>query len=151
MQSSLADGFARPLHCQKAVRLSAPADAVWALVGNIGDETIGKGLVERIEVIGEGVGALRLLHLPGGAVLRERIEAYSEADRYYVYRVIDSGPFNFTNYLAMARVTPAGPDACILSWNTQAQAVCGFEDEMQAMLQGNIDYICSVLSEHFAA
>ena len=149
MPDSLADGFVRPLHCQKAVRLPAPADAVWALVGNIGDETIGKGLVERIEVIGDGVGALRLLHLPGGGLLHERIEEYSETDRYYVYRVIDSGPLNFTNYLAMARVTPAGPDACILSWNTQAQAVSGFEDQTQAILQGNIDYICMVLTEHF--
>jgi hypothetical protein len=151
MQGSLADSFARPLHCQKAVRIPAPADAVWALVGNVGDETIGKGLVERIEVLGEGVGALRLLHLPGGTVLRERIEDYNEADRYYVYRVIDAGPFNFTNYLALARVTSAGPDACILSWNTEAQAVSGFEDEVRAMLQGNIDHICNVLAEHFAA
>ncbi len=151
MQGSFADAFPRALHCRKAIRLPVAADAVWALIGNVGDETIGKGLVEKIEVIGEGVGALRLLYLPGGAVLRERIEAYSDADRYYVYRVVDSGPFDFTNYLAMARVTPAGPDACILSWNTLADAVSGTEDAVRAMLQANIDHICDVLAKHFAA
>lgn len=149
---TLADNFARPLHCLGAVRLRASADRVWSIVGNLRDETIVAGLLDSIEVTGDGVGAERVMHLPNGSgVIRERIEEYNDTDRYYVYRGLDSGPLNFTNYLAVARVTPAGANESILSWNTTAQAARGYEDETRDILQGNIDHICNVLAATFAA
>ena len=152
MHGSLADGFTRPIHCWNAVRLKASADTVWKIIGDLSDTTIVEGLLDSIHVTGQGVGAVRAVELPGGAgTIRERIEEYSSTDRYYVYRGIDSGPLDFTNYLAVARVTPAGSDSSILSWNTVAQAVGGSEDQVRCMLQGNIDHICSVLSAKFGA
>lgn len=141
MKASLFDLFARPIVCQSALRIAASAERTWALVGDIGDVSLAKDFVDRIEVTGQGEGAIRHLYLKGGAVVTERIEEYSVADHYYVYRVIDQGPTSFTHHLAVTKVTPAGPDACILSWITTAMAVTGHEDEVRAILQANIDMV----------
>lgn len=151
MSELLRDRFHHSIVCEGAVRVAADADRVWALVGNIGDASLAKGFVDRVEVFGAGAGAVRHLHLPGGAVIVERIEEYDAAERYYVYRVIDHGPTEFTRYLAMASVVRAGPGACLLSWVTMAQPLTGCDAAARAQLQGNIDFILHAVREHFAA
>jgi hypothetical protein len=99
---------------------------------------VGSEFVDRIEFEGSGRGAVRTLHVKGGITLRERLEEYSDADRYYVYRVIDPGPLDFTHYLAMTSVQPAGPGECILMWITTATAVDGRHEEIRTLLDNNI-------------
>jgi hypothetical protein len=149
MSQLMCDLFPRSVVCQGAVRIAASADQVWELVGNVADVTIAKSFIERIEIRGRGVGAVRDLHLGGGNVISERIEEYSDADRYYVYRVVDQGPTSFAHHLAMTRVVPAGPDQCIVSWITMAQPLNGCDEEVRAMLQRNIDAVLSLLKKHF--
>jgi hypothetical protein len=141
MNASLFDQFPRGIVCRHAIRLPVDAGRAWALIGDIGDVRVGAEFVDRIEVEGSGVGAVRSLHIKGGIVVRERIEEYSAEDRYYVYRVIDPGPLDFTHYLAMASVQPAGPHECIFMWITTATAVDGRHEEMRALLDGNIQRV----------
>ena len=89
---SLGDLFPRQVNCQRAVQLSVSADEAWAVVGDIGANVIGAGMIERVEVTGSGTGAVRVFHLPGGATVSERIEEYDPKNRYYIYRIVDSGP-----------------------------------------------------------
>ncbi|HVO46029.1 MAG TPA: SRPBCC family protein [Steroidobacteraceae bacterium] len=149
MTESLRDQFPRSVVCQGAVRIAASADRVWAMVGDVGDATIARSFIERIEMHGRGIGAVRDLHLGGGMVISERIEEYSDADRYYVYRVVDQGPTSFAHHLAMTQVVPAGPGQCIVSWITMAQPLNGCDAEVRAMLQGNIDAVLSLIKQHF--
>jgi hypothetical protein len=132
------DLFPRGIVCRRATRLAAEADALWRIVGNVGSADLAAEFIERIEMTGAGTGAIRMLHLRNGAVVKERIEEYSSDDRYYVYRGLDPGPFEFTHYLAMASVVPAGPYECIFSWITTATAVDGREEETRRLLDGNI-------------
>jgi len=141
MNASLFDQFPRGIACRHAIRLPVDAGRAWALIGDIGDVRVGAEFVDCIEVEGSGVGAVRSLHIKGGIVVRERIEEYSAEDRYYVYRVIDPGPLDFTHYLAMASVQPAGPHECIFMWITTATAVDGRHEEMRALLDGNIQRV----------
>lgn len=141
MNRSLFDQFPRDIVCRHAVRLPVDADRVWALVGDVGDVRVGSEFVDRIEVQGSGAGAVRSLHIKGGIVVRERIEEYCAKDRYYVYRVVDPGPLDFTHYLALASVQPAGPHECIFLWITTATAVDGKHEEMRALLDGNIQRV----------
>jgi hypothetical protein len=138
MPTSLFDQFPRDIVCRHAIRLAVAADVAWSLVGDFGDQRVGTGLVERIEVEGRGVGAIRSLHLGNGVVIRERLEEHSDSDRRYVYRVVDSGPFDFTHYLATASVQAAGPNECILTWITMATAVDGQHDQVRKLLDTNI-------------
>lgn len=150
MSDSLADILPRPLVLESALRIPADADKVWAIVGNIGDMTLCAGLVERIDVVGHGVGSTRRIFLGGDVSIMERVDEYNETDRYYVYRIIDVGPLNFTNYVACARITPAGPDSCIASWVIMAQPLKGEAEAARTLLQGNIDHVLSALLKHFS-
>jgi hypothetical protein len=138
MGTTLFDRFPREIVCRHATRLSVEADRAWSLIGNFGDVRVGSEFIDRIDVEGSGCGAVRTLHVKGGITLRERLEEYSDADRYYVYRVIDPGPLDLTHYLAMAAVQPAGPRECILTWITTATAIDGRCDEMRKLLDDNI-------------
>ena len=74
--SPFADQFPRPVVTEGAMRAPVPADKVWALVGDLRGEGLAEGMVERVEVEGDGPGAIRTLFLPGGAGrVIERIEA----------------------------------------------------------------------------
>jgi hypothetical protein len=148
--SPFADQFPRPVVTEGAMRAPLPAAAVWSLVGDLNGEGLAEGMVERVEVVGEGAGAIRTLHLPGGAGrVVERIEEYDAEELYYIYRVIDSGPVDLTNYLGLVKVQPAGPDACIVSWTSMCQAVDGKSDEIRAILRGNIDVVFAAIRKHF--
>jgi hypothetical protein len=149
MQFSLPDLFPRGIHVERAVRLASPADVVWAIVGNLADATISEGLVERVEVDGAGVGAVRRFHLPGGLVLSERIDHYDAAERCYVYRIIDHGPLPFTRYLGCAQILAAGPDASVATWLAMAQAIDGEEETARAMIEANLDHALSALRRRF--
>jgi Polyketide cyclase / dehydrase and lipid transport len=149
MSQQLRDLFPRSIVCQGAARVAAPADDVWAMVGNVSDVTIAKSFIERIEIRGRGVGAIRDLHLGGGHIISERIEEYNDADRYYVYRVVDQGPTSFAHHLAMTQVVPAGAGQCIVTWITMAQPLNDCEAEVRTMLQGNIDAVLSLIKKHF--
>lgn len=138
MSLSMFDQFPRGIVCRRAVRLAADADAVWGVIGDVGSIEIAKDFIERIELRGSGAGAIRTLYLRNGARIRERIEEYSNDDRYYVYRVLDPGALDFTHYFATASVQPAGAGQSILMWLTTATAVDGKEEEMRALLDGNI-------------
>ncbi|MDT9599145.1 SRPBCC family protein [Sphingosinicella rhizophila] len=149
MHFSLPDLFPRGLHVERAARLASPADLVWATVGNLADGTIGEGLIERVEVTGEGAGAIRRFHLPGGLSLTERIEHHDPAERCYVYRMIDHGPLPFTRYLGCAQVLAAGPDAAVISWLAMAQPIDGEAEAAQATIEANLDHVMAALKRRF--
>lgn len=146
----LADQFAYPISIEGALRVPRSADELWALLGDLSGAGLIEGMVERVEVVGEGAGAVRSLILPGGAgAVVERIEEYDPAERYYIYRVIDSGPIDLASYIAMVRAQPAGPGQSIASWISKGQAVDGKADEMRAILRGNIDVVFAGIRRHF--
>jgi mxaD protein len=149
MTLSLFDQFPRTIVCTGATRIAAPADEVWKIVGNVGDTSLASDFIEKAELLGSGVGAVRHLHVKGGFIVSERVEEYNDVDRYYVYRVIDHGPLPFTHHLGTAKVTVAGPKECILSWITTAMAVDGHDADVKQMLQSNIDLSLAAVRKRF--
>lgn len=134
--------------CTGTVRVAADADAVWGLIGDLRSMAIMEGVVERIEVDGDGDGAIRRLFLPGGAVVTEAIVRYDDEARSYTYRILDRGPLPFDNYVGTARVTP-DRDACVLSWEARADPLIAPAD-VRAAIQANIDHVLRVVAARFA-
>src|SRR5688500_3505191 len=99
---SLGDQLPREVVCRGSRRISASAEQVWAVIGDLESPVIGGAMIERIEVRGTGEGALRRLVLPGGAAVEEVIEEYDPAQRRYTYRVLDCGPTPMSRYLGVA-------------------------------------------------
>lgn len=137
------------LRCSDSIRIAAPADAVWAVVGDLASLVPGGGMVERAVVKGEGVGAIRTFHLPGDARVVERIESHNPAQRRYTYRIIDSGPLPFTDYVGAAEITPDGPGACRLAWSADFAAEGMDGGAVRAMVDANLNGALQAVSTHF--
>jgi hypothetical protein len=129
-------------HLEYARRINAPADAVWAYVGDFGSPAIGEGFVERVEVIGKGVGMERIFHLPehmGGGSVRERLDDHDDSLRSYAYRLTDNGPLPWTGYEGRITVTPCGPDACAVLARIQLVPVTARPEECAAISMSNMN------------
>lgn len=146
----LRDMFPRAVTAHRATRLPRSADAVWREIGEFGETILSQGMVERIEIEGQGIGMQRLLHLGGGTCVREALVERSEEERYYIYRVVDAGPVGVAHQIGMGQVIPAGPDQCILSWMTAANPVDGATEELQAMLDAIVRGACDNAKRHFS-
>lgn len=105
------------IRVERAIRIEAPVDLAWQVLG---DFTLGEfleGICTRVIVDGAGIGAVRTMFLEpklGGSYVKERLESFDANDRYMSYRMVDSGPVPFGDYLGSIRVTPAGSEACVV-------------------------------------
>ncbi|MFN3945793.1 MAG: SRPBCC family protein [Allosphingosinicella sp.] len=138
MATSVCDRLERAVQCRLSRRIEVEADAAWAVIGELGSRVPVEGLVEKVEVAGEGAGALRTYHFPGGARVVERIEAYEPELRRYLYRILDYGPLAMARYMGLAEVSPAGPGACILTWCAFADPLDGDVESLSERLEGSI-------------
>jgi hypothetical protein len=137
------------LKCRDTVRISASADAVWAVVGDLTSLVPGGGAVERIDVDGSGAGAIRTFHLPGGATVVERIERHDPANRLYTYRILDSGPLPCADYLGAAEVIADGADHCMLAWSADAAPVGVDRATLRAIVEANLNAALQAVAAHF--
>ena len=104
------------IRVERAIRIAAPAALAWKVLGDFAATDLAAGICKRITVEGAGVGAVRTMVLDdrfGDGYVRERLESFDPVDRFMSYRLIDSGPVPFADYIGTIRVTPAGPDACV--------------------------------------
>lgn len=109
--------------------IDAPADKVWQIIaGPKLEELITSLYADKTEFEGSGEGAILTTTLKTGGTVRERIESIDNEERSLKYRVIDNGPWPYTNYHGEMRVTPSGRDACSVSFQCSFVPV-GMEEE----------------------
>ncbi|WP_425409906.1 SRPBCC family protein [Hyphococcus sp.] len=115
--------------------IDAPSQDVWSIVGAFGEPTLGKGFVTKVELEGEGVGAVRTLYLTNdvvGDVVRERQTGRDERGMYYAFELIDTGGIPFTDYYACAHVVPVDENSCRLLWLNRYRAAPAAVADMKA-------------------
>jgi hypothetical protein len=94
------------------------------------------GLAERVEMVGDGVGSSRHLHMPGGAVLVERLEARDEAAFTLTYAMTERGPMPLTHY--QATLTVSGDEhSSVVAFNASYEPLGVSEEKANRML-GNV-------------
>ena len=136
---------------ERAIRIVAPVDIAWTVLGDFSLAEIATGICTRVVVEGTGVGAVRTMYLAphlGGGYVKERLESFDGRDRYMLYRMVDSGPVPFADYLGSIRVTPAGPDACVVSMTARFVPV---EIEEEAARSISVTNIATALENARAA
>jgi len=74
-------------------------------------------MVKRSETQGTGKGAIRRLRLLGGGTIVERLEHVSDAERVYLYTVVDS-PLPVDHCVAEIRVKDCGDGTSIVEWSS---------------------------------
>lgn len=127
---------------ERAIRIAAPAALAWEVLGDFAAASLAPGICKRITVEGAGVGAVRTMVLEdrfGGGYVQERLESFDAAERFMSYRLIDSGPVPFADYVGTIRVTPAGPVACVAVMTSAFVPVEIDEDTARQMSASNIE------------
>jgi len=115
-------------------RIEATADQVWGLLRDFGGIERYTAGFEKVEVDGQGIGAVRTITLPGGAALQERLEAFDDAGRRLQYAIV-GGPIPVENYLATIEVKDEG-NACRVDWSSNFDPKGIADDQARTMIEG---------------
>jgi hypothetical protein len=97
-----------------SVDLAVSADRVWALIGTFG--AMWHPLIAKIEVIGAGIGQLRMIETIDGKEIVERLETIDPGQRLYRYTMISGVPA--TDYTGTLDVKPKGAGSSV-EWRVQ--------------------------------
>ncbi len=132
--------------------MGAAATAVWDVVGDFRGliEAMIEGTGGRVEVEGEGVGALRTVTL-GTDVLVERLEDQDDAAWRTTYSMLVTGPFPVTGYRSTIELTPAGRDRCELEWTGTFEPAGVDDDVADAAVRGVYTGAIAMLHRRFGA
>lgn len=119
--------------------VNAAAAEVWdCYMGSRALELATGVYAESITVEGEGVGSVRVSKLlGGGGTLRERLDALDEKNFHCKYSVIERGAMPFADYKGEIKVTPTGPNTCILRLQADFTAVGMGEQQCIALYLDN--------------
>jgi len=98
--------------------IAGDAAAVWKLMSDFGGLKAWSPGMESCEVDGEGVGAVRTFSMPGGIVVKERLEALDHDGKTYSYSIVEA-PLPATDYLATVTVHEAGPGRTKIVWTSE--------------------------------
>ncbi len=115
-------------------RIEAKAEAVWDLFRDFGGVARFNEGLERCELDGEGIGAVRTLTLPGGVTLRERLEALDDAARRLQYSILD-GPIPVRDYLSTVEVHADG-EGCQVDWSSHFEPVGMPDAQARELIEG---------------
>lgn len=102
----------------ESVEIEAPADKVWALVGDFAagwpkwHPVIEASTADK----GNTVGSLRHLGIKGGAFLDEELEAYDAPAMSLKYRIKAGNALPVTNYSSIIKISSMGERKCSVEW-----------------------------------
>lgn len=136
------------------MHIKASAQRVWAMVGAFADPALGKGFVSHVTLEGEGVGAVRTLHMTGnitGGVVRERQSGRDDRGMYYAYELDDPGDMPFTDYYGSAQVAPIDETNCRVIWLNRYRTSASQLHDMKAQSRLLLELIEKNLKESLEA
>jgi hypothetical protein len=103
--------------------LDAPLDRVWALLADFSNLDWYEG-AERVEAVGQGIGQIRRVFIPGMASPVEEQLLASDADHYRLeYQVLDGGSNILRDYRVIATLRDAGAGRTLARWNAAFSGV----------------------------
>ena len=117
--------------------VAATPEAVWEMVRDFGGiQRWNSAAVEKVEVEGQGVGAVRTILVPGGLTLQEKLEAFDEPGRSFSYSFEGKSPLPVEGYLATIRVLPGEAGAARIEWESSFEPVGISEQKAKAIFKG---------------
>ena len=126
-----------------SIHIDAPADDVWAVLGDFNSlPKFARGVAES-SVEGAGVGCVRTLTFSSGQVVKERLEKLDHQARALCYSIVEP-PVPFENYRATVMVRQTGDETCEVHWGStfdpkdqpEGPLVESFQKSYQGALKG---------------
>jgi len=126
---------------QAEQKLPASAEAVWEVIGGFGALGDWHPAIEKLEL--QDGGKLRRLHLAGGGLIVERLEAHDDHARHYSYTIVE-GPLPVADYHSTLKVeAEPGGHHCVVHWSGhfKAQGISDAEAEkvVYGVYRGGLD------------
>jgi hypothetical protein len=114
------------------------AAKIWDLVRDFGGAQKWLGaMVQKLELEGEGVGAIRTITLPGDTKLHEQLQALDDAEMSFTYAIVRESPLPTTDYVAKFKLVETGPDSCRIEWGSTFEPAGGMsEDDVKPLVEG---------------
>ncbi|HWH47104.1 MAG TPA: SRPBCC family protein [Burkholderiales bacterium] len=112
---------ANELSARQSIRINAPAEAVWAMVGNFNGSPRWLPLVERSEIVfgaNNRVGAIRLITRRDGTKVTERLLEHDPQAMRMAYTYID-GAVRASDYFPVLSVKDAGDGTSTVEWSAR--------------------------------
>ncbi|MCH2173747.1 SRPBCC family protein [Myxococcota bacterium] len=123
---------------------TASAADVWAKISEFGGLDVWAPGIEKCELEGKGVGAVRRISM-GGMEIAERMENLDDANRQLSYSIVE-GPMPVENYLATISIFEGADGGARLTWICDFDApgmsdeqVAGMAAGMEGAYQGMIE------------
>ena len=126
----------------------APADAVWAIVGDYGGLKAWSRAVQQCELEGSGVGGHRVLTTAAGRI-RERLDAWDPAARRLVYTPVSGSSLPVRDLQASITVTPTGPAGSRVDWRIEGEPLGPTAEvaaQLRARYQARLEELRDVLA-----
>jgi hypothetical protein len=118
--------------------IAAPAKEVWAVINDLDNMDVARGMGERVEISTRDGVPLRTIYLSpalGGGVVAEKITLIDNDAMRMNYEVVDFGPLPATSYLGFMKFTPNG-DETILDYEARFEGAD--TTALGAMAKGNV-------------
>lgn len=135
-----------------AVDVAAPARAAFDVLADFGaflDWNAYEGV--SIEVVGDGIGMVRTLVLPGFGRVGERLDVLDHETRTLGYSLVEGTPIGMATYRAEVRVEADGEDRCRLIWYGEFEPVsAGSEAEVAPLLRQSYEAMSARLGGYLA-
>ncbi len=127
------------------------AATVWAVLEDFGN--MDWAGVKEVEVIGEGIGMTRRLHMDGMDPIDEVLESQDPATMSFSYSIPRGIPLPVTDYVASARIEAVDESECIAHWACTCTATDPHMDEAQLeeMLHGTYTLLLDMVENHLRA
>ncbi len=116
-------------------KLSPSAETVWNRIGGFDTLHEWHPAIDRTEMDGSGIGAMRNLFLVGGGNVTERLDVEDAAGRSYTYSILSS-PLPVGNYTATLRVEEDPAGGCTVHWSSTFDPAGASEAEAVAAIEG---------------
>ena len=128
---------AEPLMVEEKVIVSAPAKAVWALIGGFHVLDRWHPAVTQTTLIGTGknIGDIRDLTLDNGQHVIERLEMYDETAMAFQYEIMKS-PLPIADYHAVITVESVERNKAEVTWRSNFTAVGASDEEAKSIISG---------------
>ncbi len=115
--------------------LAAPAADVWKIVGDFGSLATYMDGVDSVSVEGEGVGAIRTIHLSDGGSAVETVESHDDETMTLSYSS-QEGPLPVEDYLSTMKVTAIDEGRSRLDWSSKFKAKGASDADAKSTLSG---------------
>ena len=110
---------ANELSASQTIHINAPAETVWAIVGDFDGQPRWLPLIEKSKIVvgtNNRIGAIRLVTRRNGSKVTERLIDYDPYHMRLAYTYVD-GAVMASDYFPVVTVTPAKDGTCDVEWS----------------------------------